>query len=220
MEQAVEAKAEPEMPSSEEGDTSRSYAMSREGRRQANILLLGAASLWVFGLWTLINALDGGLSGAEWVTTLLMLGIVVVAPVVAWALLEEANSRYIVEEGGLRYRSLGGVDLTYAWDEIAPEEGGRKSRIARFFLGDDDAPAEPAPPSTSVAIAGDEEEVSLEEEARHYRVPDHTGQIANPVARILHKLAYGSRLPVHNGVENRGALLNEIGERIGNTARR
>ena len=60
----------------------RTYAMTREGRRQAIILLLGVASLWVFAVWTFVTLLQDGLGGVEWVSAALMLGIMLVAPVV------------------------------------------------------------------------------------------------------------------------------------------
>src|SRR3954470_16845508 len=97
----------------------RLYAMSREGRRQAYILLLGVASIWIFALWTLITILQDGVSGVEWVSLLLMLGLLVVAPVVGWTLLEEAGTRIEVSDGGIRYASLGGIDLFYKWDELS-----------------------------------------------------------------------------------------------------
>ena len=74
------------------------YPMSRQGRRQAFILLAGVASIWIFALWTLVTILDGGITGVEWVSLVLMLGILVVSPLVAWALLEEAGSRIVTGE--------------------------------------------------------------------------------------------------------------------------
>src|SRR5690349_10356952 len=76
------------------------YPMSREGRRQAIILLLGVASIWVFALWSLVTILQDGVSGVEWVSGLLMLCILLVAPIVAWTLLEEANSRISTDPEG------------------------------------------------------------------------------------------------------------------------
>ena len=179
------------------------YHMTRESRRQAIILLVGVASLWVFALWTLTTLFQDGLSGVEWVSILLMLAILLVAPLVAWALLEEANSRYIVSDENLRYQSLGGVDITYNWSELSAAQGAGKGRLARFFLGDD---IEEPPREVSVSSTdGDSEE-----ETNLLRVPDHSTHIANPVARILHGLAHGSTLPVYGGVENRDELLATI----------
>ena len=104
------------------------------------ILLLGVISIWVFALWSLIAMLSDGITGVEWVTGLLMLGILVVAPVVAWTLLEEANSRVVADDAGITYNTLGGISLAYSSADIAGfKEKGRKGRIARFFLGDDDS---------------------------------------------------------------------------------
>src|SRR4051794_7021434 len=84
------------------------YSMSRDGRRQAIILLVGVASIWIFALWSGIVILQDGVSGVEWVSLLLMLGILVVAPIVAWTLLEEANGRILTSDTGIEYRSIAG----------------------------------------------------------------------------------------------------------------
>jgi hypothetical protein len=116
----------------------RVYAMSREGRRQALILLLGVASIWIFALWTLITILQDGVGGVEWVSLILMLGMLVVAPVVAWTLLEEAYSRVVTDRQGIKYHTIAGIGLSYAWDDFTgfKPKGGR-GRLARFFLGED-----------------------------------------------------------------------------------
>src|ERR1043165_4768822 len=119
----------------------RVYPMSRQGRRQAILLLLGVASIWIFALWTLITILQDGVNGVEWVSLLLMLGMLVVAPVVAWTLLEEANARIVTDNEGIKYRTIAGITLSYNWEEVQglkSKEG--RSRIARFFLGDDNEP--------------------------------------------------------------------------------
>src|SRR5438045_8169499 len=90
------------------------YPMSREGRRQAFVLLAGVISIWIFALWTLITILQDGVSGVEWVSLALMLGLLVVAPVVAWALLEEANSRITLSDESIKYQTIAGINLTYA----------------------------------------------------------------------------------------------------------
>src|SRR5215210_3830073 len=74
-------------------ESGRVYAMSKEGRRQAIILLLGVISIWVFALWSLITIFEAGITGIEWVSSVLMAGILLVAPMVGWALLDEAYSR-------------------------------------------------------------------------------------------------------------------------------
>src|SRR5207245_6632727 len=84
----------------------RVYPMSRQGRRQALILLLGVVTMWIFALWTLITILQDGITGVEWVSLALMLGLLVVAPVVAWTLLEEANSSITFSDAGICYRTL------------------------------------------------------------------------------------------------------------------
>ena len=123
------------------------YRMSAEGRRTAWILLMGVVTIWIFALWTLITQLQGGLSGPEWVTALLMVGILLVAPVVGWTLWEEQAAVITLDEQGLTYRSLPGLDLRYAWSQVAgvAEPAAGPGRWARLFM-DDPAPA--AAPST------------------------------------------------------------------------
>src|SRR5437868_11622969 len=120
----IEAPAEAETPGV--------YPMSKDGRRQAIILLLGVISIWVFALWSLITILQDGITGVEWVSSLLMLGIIVVAPLVAWTTLEEANSRITTDDNGVTYTTLGGISLRYAWTDIVGfKDKGRKGRLAR-----------------------------------------------------------------------------------------
>jgi hypothetical protein len=179
--------------------TARAYRLTREGRRQAMILLLGVASLWVFALWTLITLFQDGLDGVEWVSLLLMSAILVVAPLVAWTLLEESQSQLTANAESLRYQSLSGIDITYKWEELVPAPDAGRGRLARLFVGDNREKKEV-----------DSEDVLGEEDTRLYSVPDHTAQIANPVARILHRLAHGSHLPVYAGIEKKEELLATI----------
>ncbi len=193
------------------------YPISPEGRRQAIVLLLGVASLWVFAVWSLINLFEGGLGGIEWVSMVLMLGIVLVAPVVGWALLEEANSRITTDDNGIRYQSLAGIALHYKWDELSGfQPAGRKGKIARFFLGDDDEDKEPAIESSSNSDAEDDD---AESDTRLINTPDHTSQIKNPMARILHKLSHGASLPLYGGLERRDDLFREIALRTTDNGR-
>ena len=189
------------------GSNTDNYPMSPEGRRQAIVLLLGVASLWVFAVWSLINLFEGGLGGIEWVSLVLMLGLVLVAPIVAWALLEEANSRITTSDTGIHFHSLAGIDLHYEWSELSgfqPKD--RKGKVARFFLGDDDKEE-----GIDEADSGDEEP---EPDTRLLDAPDHTAQIKNTVARIMHRLSHGSSLLIYGGIECRDDLLKEITSHI------
>src|SRR5438045_8877764 len=94
------------------------YRLTPDARRTALILLLGVAAIWVFAAWTLVTQAQDGLSGPEWVTAALMLAILLVAPVVAWNLLEERAATVSADARGLTYRSLNGIDLHYSWPEI------------------------------------------------------------------------------------------------------
>jgi hypothetical protein len=195
------------------GNNATDYPISPEGRRQAIVLLLGVATLWLFAVWSLINLLDGGLSGIEWVSSVLMLGIVLVAPVVGWALLEEANSRITIGEDGIRYRSLMGITLLYKWDEVRGFQAtGRRGKVTRFFLGDDKE--EP----TSASDTSENDPDDMEPDTRLLHTPDRTNQIQNPLARILHKLSHGASLPLYGGLERRNDLLNEITSHLSRTS--
>jgi len=203
------------------------YPMSKEGRRQAVILLLGVISIWVFAVWSFIAIFPDGVTGVEWVTGALMLGIIVVAPVVAWTLLEEANARITTDDQGIAYSTFGGLKLTYALADISGFKGkGRKGRLARFFLGDDDGDnvdngnsdntTEIVDDARQVKAGEDEENVSEDEPETALLAlrKDPAAQIANPVVRFLHKQAHGDALPIYGGLENRKALLDEISSRI------
>jgi hypothetical protein len=218
------APAEP-APEAVSSDTPGTYTMSRDGRRQAIILLLGVISIWVFALWSFIAIFSGGVTGVEWVTGALMLGIILVAPIVAWTLLEEANARITTGDQGITYSTFGGLKLTYAWADIAGfKRKGRKSRLARFFLGDDDGDDNSNDPDNNnntpvieedarPVKAGEDEETAPEDEPETVLLAlrtDPAAQVANSVVRFLHKQAHGDALPIYGGLENRRALLDEI----------
>ncbi len=191
-------------------EDARIYALSREGRRTAIIQMLGVASIWIFALWSLITILDDGISGVEWVSAFLMLGILVVAPMVAWTLLEEINSRISVSDIGLRYRSLGGIDLAYLWDDLTDfQQAEKRGKVARFFLGD----KEEQPALESEASLDDELEEEPNTELLHVR-DGHGPQIGNPVVGFLHRQAHGAAVPIYGGIENREELLGEIRARL------
>ncbi|HET9492898.1 MAG TPA: hypothetical protein VFR15_01570 [Chloroflexia bacterium] len=216
------AEPTPQEPAATTAAAPGTYAMSRDGRRQAIVLLLGVISIWVFALWTLITTLDAGLSGAEWVTAALMLAVLLVAPLVGWTLLEEANARYTVSPDALTYSTVGGINLRFAWSDIQgikPKDA--PGRLARFFLGDD-APALAEPEAATPAAATEPAQPAPEEtepdgEPRTVLLGLSTSpsaQIANPVVRFLHKQAHGDALPVYGGLDNQQTLLDEIASRI------
>lgn len=205
---------------------SNEYRMSREGRRQAVILLVGVLALEVFAVWSLIVVLDRGLEGVEWVSALLLLGMALLSPAVAWTLLEEINSRYLVTGDGLRYSSLGGIDLLYPWDQIVGfKTRDRRGRIARFFLGEED-PDETLNDNTVAGIAPDganedEEESEAEPQALALQVRESyrsqlDSQFGNPVVRFLHTQAHGHTLPIYGELENREQLVSQIASRVRN----
>ncbi|HEY0070607.1 MAG TPA: hypothetical protein VGE04_11630 [Chloroflexia bacterium] len=205
---------------------SNEYRISRDGRRQGIILLVGVLSLEVFAIWSLVTILDGGLDGAEWVSALLMLAIAIVAPLVAWTLLEEINSRYIVTAEGLRYSSLGGVDLLYPWEALAGfKTEQRRGRMAGFFLGEEDATDNEINTNATVTTPGgtndEEEESEVEPQALALQVrdsyrPQVDSQLGNPLVRFLHTQSHGYTVPIHGGTENRAELVSQIASRIRN----
>lgn len=188
-------------------------------------MLAGVLSIIVFAVWSLVTILDGGLNGAEWVSALLMLGMLLVAPLVAWTLLEEANSRITVSDEGVRYTTLGGINLHYPWAQLAGFKlpAGR-GRLARFFLGEE----EPDDKKNSLASALttqdganniDEEESEAEPESLALLVRDTyraelNRQLPNGVVCFLHTQAHGFNLPVYSGLENREELLAQIASHI------
>jgi hypothetical protein len=226
------AEPTPQEPAATTAAAPGTFAMSRDGRRQATVLLLGVISIWVFALWTLVTTLGAGLSGAEWVTAALMLAILLVAPLVGWTLLEEANARYTVSPDALTYSTAGGINLTFPWSDIEgikPKDA--PGRLARFFLGDD-APALAGTPEVPDDTPAATEVKDTEEPPvtrRPLPVTDSDGeprtvllglstspsaQIANPVVRFLHRQAHGDALPVYGGLDNQQTLLDEIASRI------
>ena len=194
------------------------YPMSREGRRQAIVLLLGVISIAIFALWSFINILQDGVDGVEWVSGLLMLAILLVTPLVAWTLLEEARATVSVDDKGITYKTIAGITVRYPWSEVEgiKSKPGR-NRFARFFLGDDketqpgmpDTPTEPPPPGTPDENVADDEPGTLLLAVR----TDPSQQIPNPLVRFLRKQAYGNSLPIHGGLEARQLLIEEINKR-------
>jgi hypothetical protein len=189
------------------------HPMSREGRRQAIVLLLGVLSIAVFALWSFINILQDGVDGVEWVSGLLMLAILLVTPLVGWTLLEEAQASVQANDKGVTYKTAGGVTLAFPWTEVTGfEQKTGRSRLARFFLGDDkdDAPVQPSPGEQDENVA-DGEPGTLLLTVR----TDPSQQITNPLVRFLHRQAYSTNIPIHGGLEARQQLIEEIKTRTG-----
>ena len=211
--QSVAAPAEVQVQETVPSPAERVYPISRDGRRQALVLLVGVATIWVFALWSLITIMDAGITGVEWVSAVLMLGLLLVAPVVAWALLEEANSRITLTSSGITYRTLAGIETAYTWEQVEGfERNGKRSRMARFLLGNEE---EEEPEGAVIARDGEDDD---DEEPKtlllRVRGDSSTG-ISNPAVRFLHKTAHGDGVPIYAGIENRGELLSAIRERAG-----
>ena len=189
----------------------RTYSLSKDGRRTAFVLLLGVASIWVFAIWSLVTIFEEGISGVEWVSAFLMLGILVVAPMVAWTLLEEMNCRISISDNSLQYRTLGGVDLAYGWSDLIGFErtARQRGKVARLFLGKEEQPAPAEAEATDDTDAADEPDTVL------VQVRDGASpRISNPLVNFLHRQAHGSAVPIYGGLENRDELLGEIRARL------
>ncbi len=177
------------------------YQLSREGRRNAWLMLFGAALIWLFAIWTFQSTLgityvpgDVGASlGTMWaegltvnrtVPAIFMLVLMVAAPLTLWNISMELVCRYEVTAEGLRYRAVG-VDIVIPWDGIAE---------IRSVDVDSDEPSDELILSTAPAA-----------------------QIPNPLYRVLYNQAYGAKvLPVYPGVAERAELMEEIRRRSGN----
>lgn len=177
------------------------YQLSREGRRNAWLMLAGAALIWLFAIWTFQSTLgityvpgDVGASlGTMWaegltvnrtVPAIFMLVLMVAAPLTLWNISMELVCRYEIASEGLRYRAVG-VDILIPWDGIAE---------IRSVDADSDEPSDELILSTAPAA-----------------------QIPNPLYRLLYNQAYGAKvLPVYPGVAERFELMQEIRRRSGN----
>jgi hypothetical protein len=190
--------------------------MSGEGKRQALVLLAGVVGIWIFALWTFITILENGITGVEMVSIVLMLGIILVAPLVGWTLLEEAYSRITLDDAGITYSTTGGIRLMYAWNDVTGfEPKARGGRIARFFLGNGSGATTTDHVRHADADTFIEQQSEDEPPTLLLRVSrDHTALIANPVVRFLHKQAHGSSIPIYSGLENRSALAGAIALRL------
>ena len=176
------------------------FQLSRGGRRNAWLMLFGAALIWIFAIWTFQSTLgisyvpgDVGASlGTMWtegltvnrtVPAIFMLVLMVAAPLTMWNISMELVCRYVVTEQGLRYRAVG-VDITIPWDGIAD---------IRTVDADSEEPSD---------------ELVL-------RVAP-TAQIPNPLFRLLYSQAYGAKiLPVYPGLNERPELMADIRRRSG-----
>ncbi len=176
------------------------YQLSSDGRRNAWLLLVGAALILMFSIWTFQSTLGisyvpgdiGASLGTMWsegltvnrtVPALFMLVLMIAAPLTMWNISMELICRYELTEDGLRYQAVG-VDISIPWDGIAE---------IRTVDADSDEPSD---------------ELVLT------NAP--TSQISNPVFRLLFRQSYGAKvLPVYPGVQERAELMTEIRRRSG-----
>jgi hypothetical protein len=182
----------------------KTYRLNRSGRRNALLLTLAAAIVWLFAIIKLPDVLSSdtvrvsyralpgtisallaeGLSVNQIVPALLLVVLIVATPLLIWNLIEEWTTRYVVRDDGLEYDTVRGIRLWYPWSAIT---GLRR--------------ADP------------------EGDAPHYEVlvePQPQHQIRSRVLHWLHAQAFGrTRIPIYAQTEDRDGLLEEIVRRAG-----
>jgi len=189
----------------------------------------------VYALWTLVSLLAGGLDGPDWVTALLMLAIVGLSPAVGWSLLAELNATITTDAAGLRFQTVGGVDLPYEWAHVGgltPAPTGWGLVTLGSNARSAGRTAEPIQENKlEVPAKGPEEETRPAGEVTEgTESPGETGaeggelwqiavdppaatRVANPLMRLLYRQAYGGAVPLYGGLAERAALLAEIAAR-------
>jgi hypothetical protein len=163
------------------------------------LLLAGLAALWFFALWTLVTLFADGLSAVDVVSMVLIAAILLITPVAAWALLEEANARYRVEPDGIHYTSLGGIDIKYLWANLGHDRTVGPKGLARFLIGHPDEVAE------TPVEATDREEHTIVYAAHRASITTRS-----PVARILHNMAFGDTFRIPADLGGREELLRQV----------
>src|SRR3712207_5423098 len=109
------------------------YRLTRQGRLMTLILMVGVVLLWVFALLslpgvlgirysdlvtTLGAALAAGLDASELIPAVLLVAMLVAAPLVGWALIEEWGARYTVASDALTYQTVSGITIQVPWRKI------------------------------------------------------------------------------------------------------
>jgi hypothetical protein len=184
-----------------------SFKIRAEARRTNYILAVGVGSLWLFAFWSLVTLFEGGLSGVEVVSMLLLGAICVVAPLVIWTLLSDAAGRYEVTDDALRYSSIGGLNVRLPWDQITVERAGEGGDAA-----DDEGP------SDYMGVDAEERDLAeFGEGTKRVKYVVASGEAAGGagMAHFLHTLSHGRKLPLHDGIEGRARLEEQILKRAG-----
>jgi hypothetical protein len=190
-----------------QSNSAEAVKMSAEARRTNYILAVGVASLWLFAIWSLVALFEGGLSGVEVVSLLLLGAICIVAPLVVWTLLSDAAARYAVTDDALHYSSIGGLSVRLPWDQMTVERAVQGGDAA-----DDDGPG------GSVAVGADDSDAAEFREGKQrvkYVVASGNEAGGAGMAHFLHTLSHGRKLPLHAGIEGRGTLEEQVLKRLG-----
>ncbi len=177
----------------------KSYQLSPVGRRNALLLMIGAGLIWAFAVWTFQSTLNISYS-PEGVTQ--SLGVL-------WS--EKGLSVNQAVPALFMLVLMIAAPLTM-WN-IAMEW------VVRYTPTNDGLRYESLMVSVVVPWNSVSEiravDADSDEPAHELRLKsDPTGQIANPVWRLLHAQAYGRTvLPIHASVDQRDELIDEIRRR-------
>lgn len=173
----------------------RTYRLSPAGRRLCLALLVGALLIWAFALWSFSSTLRISYNPLAFIGSLREslaagIGVAEVVPALLMLALIVATPLLIwalLEEWAAAY---------------TPTREGLRFESLGVAL------TYPWPAVQAVRPADDDGDEPLDE---LLLASDLTGQIANPLVRLLHRQAYGrTRLPIYPGLENRDDLIAEI----------
>lgn len=177
----------------------RTYRLTPAGRRLCLALLVGALLIWVFALWSFSSTLRISYNPLAFIGSLREslaagIGVAEVVPALLMLALIVATPLLIwnlLEEWGAAY---------------TPTPEGLRFESLGVAL------TYPWASVQAVRPADDDADEPLDE---LLLAADQTGQIANPLVRLLHRQAYGrARLPVYPGIERRDELIAEIRRNI------
>lgn len=93
------------------------YRLSATGRKVAVVLLAGVASIFAFAGWTLYRLLPGGIDLGDAVPFVLMVGLLISTPLLAWNIIEELAVSVVISDDGLVFRSAG-IAISCSWNEV------------------------------------------------------------------------------------------------------
>lgn len=179
------------------------HRLNQEGRRTAVVLLVSALIIWAFAIWMfstmLVGESDAGFWAAASNTLVSGLGLDRIIPLVLLSILIVATPLAI-------------WNILEEWAaEYSIEEDGLRYQSLGVAL---------TYPWKGIVGLHRPEDESDETMYELRMARDYTRQIRNPLLRVLHSQAVGSRtLPIPTGLTNREALLDAIMERANLSSR-